>query len=85
MQGAILGALNAFVIFSVPSGLLAIAWVVLFVLKRRKATRTIAVLTFLFLGLTILVYLEIWWFTEGIEGHLKNVAVRHLCSQSRSF
>jgi hypothetical protein len=71
MFGPIFGALNAFVIFSLPSWLLAIAWAVLFVLKRRKAARTIAVLTFLFLGLTILVYLEIWWFTEGIEGCLK--------------
>jgi hypothetical protein len=54
MLGPIFGALNAFVIFSLLSGLLAIAWVVLFVLKRRKAARTMAVLTFLFLGLTIL-------------------------------
>jgi len=63
MLEQIFGALNALVIFSVLSGLLAIAWAVLFVLKRRKAARAIAVLTFLFLGLTILVYLEIWWFT----------------------
>jgi len=66
MLDQIFGALNALVIFSVLSvlsGLLAIAWAVLFVLKRRKAARAIAVLTFLFLGLTILVYLEVWWFT----------------------
>jgi hypothetical protein len=48
MLDQIFGALNALVIFSVLSGLLAIAWAVLFVLKRRKAARAIAVLTFLF-------------------------------------
>jgi hypothetical protein len=63
MLGPIFGALDAFLVFAVIALVFAVASGILFIVKRHKAARVLAILTSPFLGLTVFIYWSIWGFS----------------------